>query len=201
MENKKIQWIENLRVIACMSVVMIHVISGWLDVSQNIDIDGFRWILDNVILQVLIRHAVPVFIMISGYLLLNPNRVCDIEKIKKYILKTIICIFLFAFIFSLFENIINYGFNNIALLIGKSFINVIQEESWAHMWYLYMLIGIYILTPILRKFVKYAKEEEIKFTLLALLITAFIIPTINNIFGLNITSFYLGNSIFSSLLQ
>ena len=60
------------------------------------------------------------------------------------------------------------------------------------MWYLYMLIGIYIITPILRYFVKNADQKTVKFTLICLLILANFIPTINKMFSLNLTTFDLG---------
>ena len=85
--SKKV-WITNLRAIACMMVIMIHVIAGWLD-NTGIVLTGARNVLDNIILQPLIRWAVPVFIMISGCLLLNPKKDMSIKKILKYIKKNV----------------------------------------------------------------------------------------------------------------
>jgi len=199
MENKKIQWVENIRVFACIAVVLLHVITGWLNFVNDVQLSNIRWLLDNVIIQVLTRTSVPLFMMISGFLLLNPDKDINITKIKKYIFKIVIILFIFGFAFALIKNIFLDGFNNPLNLIAKSFINLIQEESWNHLWYLYILIGLYILLPILRKFIKYASDDEIKFILIALFILSFLIPTINDIFNLNITSFYLGSDKFYAI--
>ncbi len=37
MKEKKIEWIIVLRAIACLSVIMIHVIEGWLSEINAID--------------------------------------------------------------------------------------------------------------------------------------------------------------------
>lgn len=39
-------------------------------------------------------------------------------------------------------------------------LHVVAGHSWVHMWYIYMLIGLYMLTPVLRSFVKIADEKE-----------------------------------------
>lgn len=195
--DNKIIWVQNLRIFACLSVVMIHVIAGWFETAGSVQISNNRWILDNVIFQVLIRHAVPIFIMVSGYLLLNPKKEFNIKKLKWYIVKMLIVLLTFGYVFALIENIINDGFDNIISTLIKSFVNLIQEHSWSHLWYLYMLVGIYILTPVFRKFIEYAEEKEVKFVLIILLILSFVIPTINNITNMKITTFYLGVPIFS----
>lgn len=187
--SKKV-WITNLRAIACMMVIMIHVIAGWLD-NTGIVLTGARNVLDNIILQPLIRWAVPVFIMISGCLLLNPKKDMSIKKILKYIKKMLIILLIFGFTYCFIECIFDYGFNNLWKNIYMSLFNLIQGKSWGVMWYIYMLIGLYIVTPILRQFIKYSSDKEIKIVTILLTIFSILIPSINFILKINITSFYL----------
>lgn len=70
-ENKAVCQIVSLRAFAAMSVVLLHVVSGW---TSGGVILGVRWLLDEVVIQILVRWAVPCFIMISGGLLLNPEK-------------------------------------------------------------------------------------------------------------------------------
>ena len=134
-----------------------------------------------VLLQPLIKFAVPSFIMISGCLLLNPKRNININKIKKYILKMISILLVFGFAYCLLENIFDFGFDNIFKLIYESIINLFQEKSWDHMWYIYMLIGLYMITPLLRKFVDTADSDVAKFVLVMMFIFSIVIPMINTI--------------------
>ena len=110
--KERIKWIDDLRVLACFAVIMIHVIAGWTDSVNNLQLSNFRWFIDNVLFQVLIKYAVPVFIMISGYLLLNPQKEIGFSRIKKYVFRMVAVIWIFGTGFSLIENILNYGMNN-----------------------------------------------------------------------------------------
>ena len=188
--NKKKEWIIFLRAFACMAVVMIHVIDGWL-VSANIKLNGSRFILDEIIIQPLIRWAVPIFIMISGYLLLDPKKDITIKKIIKYINRMFLILLTFGFFYCILENLFTYGIGNLWKILYLSLFNLIQGKSWTVMWYIYLLIGLYIITPILRCFIKNASNEEIKFVVISLMLLSIFIPTINRIFNIELTTFYL----------
>ena len=69
--------------------------------------------------------------------------------------------------------------------IPNAVINVIQGETWAHLWYLYCLLGIYITFPIWNMISKNASEREFKYILIILFIFASIIKTLNTM-GFNI---------------
>lgn len=191
--HHKIEWIIVLRAVACMSVVMIHVIAGWTDGADSVNLSGIRWFIDCVILQALTRFAVPCFIMISGCLLLNPQRDINIGKIKKYIVKMLSILAIFGFVYCVIENLFNDGTSHLFKLLYESLFNLFQEKTWAHMWYLYMLVGLYIMTPILRKFVENTDLPTAKFTLLMLFILSVVVPTLNEIFKIKITTFYLSS--------
>lgn len=69
---------------------------------------------------------------------------------------------------------------NFILVLASSFISLIKGKCWAHMWYLYMLIGLYLLLPLFKKFICYSSIVD-EFILLAVLfVMGFIIPTINS---------------------
>lgn len=188
--SKNINWIIVLRAIACMAVIMIHVIDGWTS-TADITLTGARHILDDIILQPFIRWAVPVFIMVSGALLLNPDKDVSVAKIRKYIIKMLFLLITFGLFYCFIENIYIYGIKDIFKAVYMSVFNCIQEKSWSHIWYIYMLIGLYFITPILRAFVKIKDDHTFHFTITGLFIFSIVIPTINNIFDLKITTFYL----------
>ena len=61
----KIFWIDNLRGIACLMVVMIHTTTWYITNAQSVS--PLNWDLANV-LNSASRVSVPLFFMISGYL-------------------------------------------------------------------------------------------------------------------------------------
>ena len=113
-KEKKIEWITSLRAIACLAVVMIHVIEGWIK-AENVKIinniiytgggviNRNRWLLDCVIFRTIIRFAVPCFIMITGCLLLNPKRNVTVDKIKIYLKRILLVLATFGFAFAFIE--------------------------------------------------------------------------------------------------
>ena len=42
----------------------------------------------------------------------------------------------------------------------NSIIHFATGHSWAHMWYLYMLIGLYLITPVIKPFVVKASNKD-----------------------------------------
>ena len=61
--------------------------------------------MDEVVIQVLVRWAVPCFLMMSGVLLLDKSKEMSLEKLKKYIYKTLLISVTFGFGFCMIENI------------------------------------------------------------------------------------------------
>lgn len=78
-EKRKELWVELLRIIACLSVVLIHTASQHF---RDISVNSYSWKVSNVF-HGLIRFAVPAFIMISGYLYLNEKREITLSKLYK----------------------------------------------------------------------------------------------------------------------
>jgi surface polysaccharide O-acyltransferase-like enzyme len=57
---------------------------------------------------------------------------------------------LFGFVFSLME--VYFSSHTISPSgIMTAFVNVLEGHTWEHMWYLYVLLGIYLVLPILQK--------------------------------------------------
>lgn len=167
MKNKNIQRIEYfdlLRILATFSVVMLHVSAqNWF----NVNINSYEWKIFNIY-DSITRWTVPVFIMISGTLFLS----------KEYNLKSIyynkILRLIMSFIFwsSIYVFIFNKN-DNIFIIIN----NFIKGEN--HMWFLFMIIGLYILSPIFKKITE--SECLTKYFLIIAFIVSFLLPQIINL--------------------
>ncbi|WP_374557014.1 acyltransferase [Aquitalea pelogenes] len=137
--------IDSLRIAASFAVVMLHTAAGYLVKLHSSD--SMAWWVANFF-DASCRWSVPVFILISGSLLLRSE-----EPIFTFFRKRFfrICIPL-IFWSVLYLCIRVFIFKNIK--INDIPVVLMAGAPYVHLWYLYMLIGLYLVFPILRKFVK-----------------------------------------------
>ncbi len=153
-------YLDILRLLATFAVVISHICaSPWYDY----DAGSREWLVFNFYNSVS-RWGVPVFLMISGTLFLNSDR--SLSSIyKKYILRIVVAFLFWSFIYAC----ISFGKSGSFKDLITSFIS-----GHYHMLYLFLIVGIYMTVPILRKFV--ADEKMTYYFLFMALIFAVILP-------------------------
>lgn len=140
----------------------------------------------------LVRFAVPCFLMISGYLLLNSDKHLPVSKLMRYTGRMFIVLLTFGTSYSILEIVITskkFSFDS----VFQGFLNMLEGNSWSHMWYIYMLIGLYIITPVLKAFIAYTDEKTQRVVLIVLYVGNCLIPMINNIFDIIIDNYMVLN--------
>ena len=134
-----------LRVAAAFAVVWVHVSTGV--VFFNPTLDNPQWWVGDFA-DAFGRWCVPIFIMLSGALLLPKSRkLSPREFLVSYMPRILWPAFFWStfyllFSYSVAQNIDEIGFF-LALMGGKPFF---------HLWYFYLAIALYALTPVLQKF-------------------------------------------------
>ncbi|QZL00437.1 acyltransferase family protein [Flavobacterium psychrophilum] len=186
-----------LRILATLSVIIIHVAAPL--VMKFGKISNFDWNVANIY-DSMSRYAVPVFFMISGALLLG--RDSEIKDFLKNRLGKILPPFLF---WSLFYSVTNrYVFTQETFSISKIIRDVFYGSKY-HLWFVYALIGVYLITPIIQKWLKFSENKEILYFLIIWVITLFLtIPGIAIYFPkINLAYFsgYLGYFILGYYLK
>lgn len=201
----KKMYLEYLRVVSMFSVVLIHIF-----VTARTDFPGHTGseeIISNIIGQIL-HYAVPIFFMITGALFLQESKKIDLTTLyKKYIKRYLLIILIFGWGFAFIEQISNKEYSFMAII--NSFISMIKGETWAHMWYLYTLVGIMMVLPIIKLIVKNSNENDdlLKYILILLIIFSSFANTIGNMFNFNIgieipiSSIYVAYMIFGYLID
>lgn len=136
--------IDLLRILACLAVITIHVSA--LDM-ELIKIGSYVWNVRNLF-DGLSRFSVPVFVMISGMFMLDPQKTLTIKKLyTKYVLRMLAL----WIVWELFYAVVH--FYNMKYVINASNLIPLLDEAFRghfHLWYLPMLIGLYIMTPLFR---------------------------------------------------
>lgn len=181
-EKKRIVWIDLLRVIGVFGVLLIHVVSNTINTFGGLSSNAYTFY---VFIHYFSSFAVPLFVMISGMMFLGKRDLTYKEMFKKYLLKIILIILVIGTMMILMEEIfIN---KNVSLdLLKKVFMRLIEGDIWAHMWYLYLVLGLYLLTPVFTLITNNIKEKEYRIFLVILFIISIIVPTINRVFDIKL---------------
>ncbi|MBR3307826.1 MAG: acyltransferase family protein [Lachnospiraceae bacterium] len=198
-----------LRILASFAIVILHT----LNVSEILYRDRISAAADAVSMGIVycLMWAVPVFVMVSGALLLDPAREMSIKKIlTRYVPRVLGALVLFVFIFRIFDCVMNKEEFSGAVLTDALY-KLVSGSSWSHLWYLYMLIGLYLLLPAYR-FISEKCDEK---TFLYLTVVCFIFLSILNLtelfgftsaFHLQLSAvytlyFFLGYGLYSGKLK
>ena len=147
--SSRIVWVDFVRVISTFLVVLAHV-EGWSSDP--------RWA--NTIYYTLSRNGVPLFFLISGFLLLSRQEDAS-TFLKKRAWKILIPFFVWSIIYDVYWNqsLAETGLTLRAIL--SMLIRILRGPRATHLWFFYALIGLYLFTPILRLFVSKAKNTDI----------------------------------------
>lgn len=169
-KNTRLLYADILRIIAAFSVLFQHTTSSaWYSISPSSD----PWLPLNFFNSIA-RFGVCIFVMISGAFMLDPDRNHTPEKIiKKNLFHLIQLIIFWGIFYGIFQTIIQQGTLKDFLLSPL----LIFSKPKTHLWFLYMLAGLYLFTPALRIFTTNASEKILRYTLIALVIFGMIIPT------------------------
>lgn len=175
MSNKeRNSFLDITRIVAVLAVIMIHTSSGFVTLYDTSSIE-FLWgnIFDSIS-----RIGVPLFVMISGSLMLDEEKNITIKSLLSKNIKNIVYLLIFWSVIycSIYEVIF-------PLIKGEALnfpsIIVSLENGHFHMWYLYMMIGLYLITPFLREFVKKENKQLVLLFIAAALATQFTLPVLN----------------------
>ena len=162
--TKRIEYIDALKFLAIFAVISIHCFT----LADEAEILHFK-IMN---FEHLFRFAVPLFLMITGSLLLNK----EIE-LKKYLNRRLkrICYPLIFF--------------TIVLLVFTT----LYEFVFSFYWYAWMIIGVVLAIPIINKFIQHSSDREIEYYLVIFIIFSIltqIFHTLKVYNALDISFFY-----------
>ncbi|MBE5254316.1 acyltransferase [Mixta mediterraneensis] len=133
---QKIYWIDNLRAIACLMVIVIHTTTWYI--TGPMAVTGLRWDIANL-LNAASRVCVPLFFMISGYLFFGER-----SAQPRHMLRLVLCL--------LFYSAVSLAYITWLTPIseGRSLLKMLQKPVFYHLWFFFALIGIYLLSPLIQ---------------------------------------------------
>lgn len=167
-ERKRIWYWDILRIAAMVFLVIRHSATATFEFVPTL---GADWWVCNVYGS-LSAWMVPVFMMISGASFLDPNRNVSIKKLYTKNIFRMLCAFAFWGIFYAVYNTIS------GQDLRDDFATMVFQGHF-HLWFIPMIIGMYMLTPLLRT-VTNNKKAAMAVTLVMTL-TGVILPTLQDL--------------------
>jgi surface polysaccharide O-acyltransferase-like enzyme len=155
--------VDLIRTVAIILVILLHAsIEPNLNLSQMSPEGVQLWWASNVY-DSISRTAVPLFVMLTGALLLQPFKTNEPLRVffKKRWNRIGIPVLFWGAIFFI------YDFSVKGQTLTLTFVlQGLLAGPYVHFWYLYLLVGLYLITPLVRILVAYSDWRLIKYFLI-----------------------------------
>jgi surface polysaccharide O-acyltransferase-like enzyme len=169
-------YVDLIRTVAMVGVILLHAAGRFIVTSQEMsqmnptEITG--WGVVNVYQSLAAPLGVPLFLMLTGALLLQPEKKDTLGVFfkKRWARIGLPSLFWFAAYFAWDFLVQGIPFTAGAIVQG------ILNGPYTQMWYMYVLVGLYLLTPILRVFMAHADQTLVKYFVILWVLGVAIVP-------------------------
>ncbi len=147
-----------LRICSTIAVITIHINYQYFEKRAYAPSDHIYYYIESI-LNIITRFSVPAFVMLSGaFLLSNPKNRDFVGFYKKTAFRIFLPAAVLMAVFFIYDEIS-------AMLMGRSYLAPVKKivtGSYYNLWYLYMLAGLYLLTPVMIRIKESVKESVFK---------------------------------------
>ena len=171
-----------IKTVAIITVLMTHISASFV-ILFPVSSPEFIW---GNIIDSLSRIGVPLFVMVSGALFLDEDKPFDAKSFfRKHLLKMVVLLVIWSIVYGIFYSMVS----------GVSILDYIFNFAgtlYPHIWYMYMIIGLYLITPVLRLFVKRENSKYILYFIILSVCGNFIpsfLGIFKNIFGFTVANY------------
>lgn len=142
--KQRLEYIDLIKTLAIFAIITLHIFQVWKQGQQVMGIDIYA-------LAAITRFGVPIFIMVSGALLLNKD--IEIPSFLKRRVTRIVYPFIFCYFVCCVVTLINTG-------------TIQFPNLFSFRWYFWLILGVYLSVPIINKFIQHASMREIEYFIL-----------------------------------
>ncbi|MCX5590409.1 acyltransferase [Alcaligenes endophyticus] len=155
------KWMNNARIVAIFAVVMLHVAAYPV---LNAELGSNTWWVANIYDSAL-RWCVPIFVMISGALLLEPRQEGLSSFYRKRAARVLLPLLFWSAFYLLWAKLKHGAYGN-----DPSEIDIWERLSagkpYFHLWFLYMLVFLYLFAPFFQKMIQSCKPKHLHWVVL-----------------------------------
>lgn len=181
--NQREIWVDNVKVIACILVVLGHFFQSMTQSNVIPSNDLYQWFN-----QTIYYFHVPLFFICSGYLYQRYSKVMNLQSWSKNVLKKLLVLgvpyFTFSFATWILKTLFSSSVNN---EIG-GIVDVLFIHPTSPYWYLYALFFLFLITPTFK-----SKKMALSGLVIALILK--VCGIFIGSFGIQFLSYILSNEI------
>lgn len=167
--KNRIYWVDWLKTIAILAVLLLHCSSKYL-LPECVFQPNWYW---GVFFESISRFGVPLFIMVSGFLILRKDQ--PISSVPRRIKRILIPFIFWLVIYVIAKFVmINHSFD--LFQFGYFLIQAFLDPTIASIefWFVYMILGLYVFSPIITTWLHNAEIYEIEYFLIVWALFSFV---------------------------
>jgi surface polysaccharide O-acyltransferase-like enzyme len=175
-------WPDRLRNLATLMVVAIHVAAPIA--HQYPDYHTAWWWAGNF-WNSLSRPGVPLFVMLSGYLLLGKDYPLP-QFLQKRFLRVVVPALFWMLIYAIYNHIAKGRPAD----VREAAVDIVNANVHYHLWFIYLILGLYLVCPILRPWVRNAREQDYWYFFAMCIVGTWLYKILYTFFGLAIGIYF-----------
>ncbi|MEY8213335.1 MAG: acyltransferase family protein [Colwellia sp.] len=187
--NSDFLWVDLTRIVATFFIIMVHVCSSTINQEMGGGAPLDWWV--GAIYASISRAGVPLFFMLSGFLLLSKKESLTVFFSKR-MGKILIPLLSWSIVYLLWSG--SGGITD----VGLSLMSATLSPVHFHLWYLYAISGIYLFIPILRVFIGHTTRKMSAYFICLWFVAIALVPLLEKLLhvssalDLNMISGYIG---------
>ncbi|MEG2421433.1 MAG: acyltransferase family protein [Oscillospiraceae bacterium] len=193
----RLAYADLLRVLASLAVIFIHVCGG---AFAAFPAGSAGWDVLNVY-DSLMHWCVPVFIMLSGMFMLDPKKEMTLPSLLlKHLLRILVALFFWGVLYGVSDYMLAGNAFSLEGLVS-AVKNVLWGNTHYHLWFLYTIAGLYLITPLLRAFVKGASRSTFHYFFLLIFVLCSVLSLVLRLRPSQTLAFWLRSLYLPELAQ
>lgn len=170
-----------LKAFAITGVLLIHVSAG----GYNHPVGSFNW-LSALFWGSVSRASVPIFLMLTGALLLDPERELTIRRLwLQKIPRLLAALLVWAMVYRLWPMAF-YGGGVTAAGLADAVKQVLAFHHQNHLYYLHIALLVYALLPVTRIIAAHADRRTLEYLLVLWAALGIVYPAVKNVWPLTL---------------
>lgn len=156
--RERVVFLDWLRFIACFMVILVHSIEPfYLGGPEGTYIASWGDAIWSTLLDSALRPAVPLFVLASSYLLF-PLKTDTVTFFKRRIVRVLVPFLVWSLLYACVPMIGSSGEIDVVGNLKTLCVNFMMHAG--HLWFVYMLIGVYLLMPLLSPWIEKVSQKE-----------------------------------------